>query len=110
MKRILNFTAPRRLALFLCLAAALCLLSEPSAVLGYHFFYKRSGSSQLAGRWKNLPVSFIVDNTPASFLSDAQTATGTGFDGNTNGRFVINGLPPGSYKLIVEPMGANDFA
>lgn len=33
----------------------------------------------------------------------------TGFDGNSDGRFVINGIPPGTYKLVVEPMGANNF-
>lgn len=31
----------------------------------------------------------------------------TGYDGNENGRFRINGLPPGSYRLLIEPMGAN---
>jgi|GEM_PF-1870868 len=34
----------------------------------------------------------------------------SGFDGNGQGAFVINGLPPGSYNVVVEPMGANDFS
>jgi len=38
-----------------------------------------------------------------------QVSRFTGYDGNDQGRFVLNGLPPGSYKLVVEPMGANDF-
>lgn len=33
----------------------------------------------------------------------------TGFDGNDEGRFSIVGLPPGSYHVIVEPMGSNGF-
>src|SRR5882672_9576097 len=33
----------------------------------------------------------------------------TGFDGNGEGRFVIDGVPPGTYRLVVEPMGANGF-
>jgi hypothetical protein len=41
--------------------------------------------------------------------SNIQLSRFTGFDGNSTGRFVINGLPPGTYKLIVEPMGANGF-
>lgn len=31
----------------------------------------------------------------------------TGYDGNEAGRFRINGLPAGSYRLLIEPMGAN---
>ncbi|HEX8686482.1 MAG TPA: hypothetical protein VF654_08270, partial [Pyrinomonadaceae bacterium] len=41
--------------------------------------------------------------------SGIQLSRFTGFDGSSDGRFVIRGLPPGSYKLIVEPMGANKF-
>jgi hypothetical protein len=33
----------------------------------------------------------------------------SGFDGNNTGRFVINGLPPGDYRLVIEPFGANNF-
>jgi hypothetical protein len=33
----------------------------------------------------------------------------TGYDGNESGRFRINGLPPGSYRLLIEPMGANNL-
>jgi hypothetical protein len=73
MKRILHFTAPRYLALSLCTLAALCLLAETNSVMGYHFFYQGG----LPAHWKNVPVKFVVDNTPSSFLTDGQTATGT---------------------------------
>lgn len=33
----------------------------------------------------------------------------TGFDNNTAGRYIIKGVPPGTYRLVIEPMGANDF-
>lgn len=31
------------------------------------------------------------------------------FDGNAAARFIINGLSPGSYRLLIEAMGANGF-
>lgn len=33
----------------------------------------------------------------------------TSYDGNSTGRFVLNYLPAGSYRLVVEPLGANGF-
>ncbi|MBZ5625370.1 MAG: carboxypeptidase regulatory-like domain-containing protein [Acidobacteriia bacterium] len=33
----------------------------------------------------------------------------TGFDGNTTGTYTINGVPPGSYRVLIEGLGANDF-
>ncbi len=33
----------------------------------------------------------------------------TSFDGNSDGRYLIKGVPAGNYQIIVEPMGANDF-
>lgn len=32
----------------------------------------------------------------------------TGFDGHTEGRYVIDGVPPGQYHLVVEPLSGND--
>jgi hypothetical protein len=70
-------TAPRRLLLALCPLLTLAYLVGPANVLGYHFFYVRSGGSQLAARWTNLPVNLLADSTPAGFLADVQTATAT---------------------------------
>lgn len=42
--------------------------------------------------------------------TNIQLSRFTGFNGNDQGSFVINGLPPGSYRLVVEPMGANGFS
>ncbi len=41
--------------------------------------------------------------------SSIQISRFTSFDGNGQGRYVLKGLPAGTYRLVVEPMGANDF-
>jgi len=41
--------------------------------------------------------------------ANIQVTRYSGYDGNTTGRFVISGLPPGSYRLLIEAMGANGF-
>ena len=33
----------------------------------------------------------------------------TGFDGNISGAYTISGVPPGSYRLLIEGLGANGF-
>jgi hypothetical protein len=33
----------------------------------------------------------------------------TGFDGRTDGSYVINGLPPGDYDVVVEPLAGDTF-
>jgi hypothetical protein len=42
--------------------------------------------------------------------TNIQLSRFSGFDGNDAGHFVIRGLPPGNYRLVVEPMGANNFS
>jgi hypothetical protein len=32
----------------------------------------------------------------------------TGFDGNTDGRYEIKGVPPGTYRIVVEPLSGDD--
>jgi hypothetical protein len=41
--------------------------------------------------------------------NNIQLSRFTSFDGNSDGRYTIKGVPPGTYQIIVEPMGANDF-
>ena len=42
--------------------------------------------------------------------TNIQLSRFSGFDGNDTGHFVIKGLPPGTYRLVIEPMGANGFS
>ncbi len=50
-------------------------------------------------------------NVRAISVADAhlQVSRYTSFDGNGEGRFNINGLPPGDYRVVVEEMGFNGF-
>lgn len=41
--------------------------------------------------------------------SSLQVTRYSAFDSNGTGKYVINGLPPGDYKVIIEPMGFNGF-
>ena len=41
--------------------------------------------------------------------TNIQLSRFTGFDGGSDGHYVIKGVPPGSYKIIVEPMGFDIF-
>ncbi len=77
MKRSLRLTASQRIPLIFCSLVAVICLCGPASVLGYHFFYLSSGANQLAARWRTLPVNLVVDNAPASFQTDAQTAVNT---------------------------------
>ena len=33
----------------------------------------------------------------------------SGYDGNTTGTYLVNGVPPGSYRVLIEGMGANNY-
>jgi hypothetical protein len=57
------------------------------------------------------PAPVLGANVRAISMTDStyQVSRYSGYDGNTDGRYSIFGLKPGSYKLVVEPMGANGF-
>jgi len=41
--------------------------------------------------------------------TNIQLSRFTGYDGNTTGSYVINGIPPGTYRVLIEGLGANGF-
>jgi hypothetical protein len=55
-------------------ALAILSLALPQPVAAYHFLYIVSGGSRLPVAWRNLPVQFTVDNTPATFSTTIQNA------------------------------------
>lgn len=40
---------------------------------------------------------------------NVQISRFTSFDGNSDGRYVMNFIPAGDYRVVVEPLGANGF-
>lgn len=41
--------------------------------------------------------------------TNIQVGRFSGYDGNTAGSYVINGVPPGTYRVLIEGLGANGF-
>ncbi len=63
-------------------------------------------------------VTRCSDGTPVTGVSvrvvntantNIQLSRFAGYDGNTTGSYVINGIPPGTYRVLIEGLGANGF-
>jgi len=50
-------------------------------------------------------VRLVSTTTPTT----VQISRFSSFDGNANGRYQMNYIPAGTYRVVVEPLGANDF-
>lgn len=89
---------------------------EPDDMAGLSELYPEPGFSTLGSIegtvtrcGSNSPVTGA--NVRAINVANAniQLTRFSGFDGNAQGRFLIKGLPPGSYRLVVETVTANEF-
>lgn len=90
---------------------------EPDDKAALRELYPEAGATarwaSIAGQVRrcgsNVPVKGVSIRAVSTADTNVQISRFTSYDGNVDGRYVINFIPAGDYRIVVEPLGANDF-